>query len=114
MILAEGLPAVYARHHSIAEYTRKGVQALGLFLLADPAHASDSVTAVCLPEGISAKALLSRMNEDYQVVLAGGQGKLEGRLFRIAHLGWVQLPDVESALSSLKTVLLQLGHRLAS
>jgi aspartate aminotransferase-like enzyme len=114
MILAEGLPAVYARHHAIAEYTRKGVRALGLSLLADPAHASDSVTAVCLPEGITAKVLLSRMNEGFQVVLAGGQGKLDGKLFRIAHLGWVHLSDVENALSSLQTVLVELGYRSPS
>lgn len=112
MIRAEGLPAVYARHHAVAEYTRTGIQALGLSLLADPAHASDSVTAVCLPEGINGKALLLRMDEEDHVVLAGGQGKLDGKVFRIGHLGWVHLPDMENALSALNVVLRQLGHRL--
>jgi aspartate aminotransferase-like enzyme len=90
------------------------VQALGLSLLADPASASDSVTAVRLPEGINGKALLSRMDEDFQVVLAGGQGKLDGQVFRIAHLGWVNQADMERALSALKAVLVELGHELPS
>jgi aspartate aminotransferase-like enzyme len=114
MIRAEGLPAVYARHHAVAEYTRQGVKALGLSLLADPRHASDSVTAVLLPKGINGRALLSRMDEEHHVVLAGGQGKLDGKLFRIGHLGWVHLPDVENLLSVLAVVLQQLGHRLPS
>jgi aspartate aminotransferase-like enzyme len=111
MIRAEGLSAVYARHHTVAEYTRNGAKALGLWLLADPAHYSDTVTAVCLPEGINGKVLLSRMAEEHRVVLAGAQGKLDGKMFRIGHLGWVYVPDIESALDSLGVVLRSLGHR---
>jgi aspartate aminotransferase-like enzyme len=112
MIQAEGLPAVYARHHAVGEFTRRGVQRLGLSLLADPVHASDSVTAVRLPDGMDGKALLSLMADEHHVVLAGGQGSLDGKLFRIGHLGWVRLPDVESVLSGLRTVLPGLGYRL--
>jgi aspartate aminotransferase-like enzyme len=112
MIRAEGLPAVYARHHAVAEFTRRGVQAMGLSLLADPAHASDSVTAVRIPDGIDGRALLTLMADEYHVVLAGGQGNLDGKLIRIGHLGWVHLPDVEHVLTSLRMALPRVGHKL--
>ncbi len=112
MIQAEGLPAVYARHHTVGELARRGARALGLSILADVEHASDSVTAVRLPEGIGAKPLLSLLEKDYGLVLAGAQGKLDGKVIRIGHLGWVHPADMESALAALGMGLRQLGYRL--
>lgn len=111
MIQAEGLPAVYARHHAVGEAIRKGIRALGLSILADAAHASDTVTAVRLPEGIAAKPLLALLEEEYGLILAGAQGKFDGKVVRIGHLGWVDVPDAERALAALGMGLRQLGYR---
>ena len=59
---------------------RRHVRAIGLHLLADPAHASNTVTAVRVPEGIDAKVLLNTLRERDQVVLAGGQEHLSGKI----------------------------------
>ena len=80
MILAEGLEAVFARHQHLGDYVRRHVRAIGLHLLADPAHASNTVTAVRVPEGIDAKVLLNTLRERDQVVLAGGQEHLSGKI----------------------------------
>jgi len=110
MILREGLPSRFAHHHRLAQATRRGIMALGLELFCDPSCASDTVTAVRLPQRIDGKALLRRLRQDHGVALAGGQGKLEGVIFRIGHMGYVQESQILSALEALEHVLAQLGH----
>ncbi len=97
----EGREAIWARHAALAERTRSGVRRLGLELLADPAHYSPSVTAVRVPEGIDLKKLLKSAQERHNVVFAGGQGRLSGRIFRIGHLGWVDSEAIDRALLAL-------------
>src|SRR5205807_2625471 len=75
-----------------------------------PPGASDTVTAVRLPQRVDGKALLRRLRQDHGVALAGGQGKLEGVIFRIGHMGYVQESQILSALEALEHVLAQLGH----
>ncbi len=105
MMQAEGREALFARHAACAAATRAGLTALGFDLLADPAHASDTVTAAWVPEGIDWKAF----NADLQrrrLVVAGGQGKLKGRIFRIGHLGHVTLDDILAAIGVIEEVAL--------
>lgn len=108
----EGLVAVYERHRRLSEATRAGVQALGLRVVADPRWASWTVTAVWLPEGVSASALTGQLRDRYGVVVAEGQGKLEGKVFRIGHLGYVYPEDVLRCLEALGSVLVSLGVRV--
>lgn len=109
-MLSEGIENIFARHHSIAEYTRQSVVDLGLQLFCtDPQRASDSVTAVKVPENVDGSRLMSRMRLEENVVLAGGQGKLAGQIFRIGHLGWVCQEDIEEVIEALKRVLPGLG-----
>ena len=100
----EGLAAIAARHHRCAERVRQGVRALGLELFAEEAHASDTVTAVRVPEDVDAARLLRVMRES-GVVIAGGQGALAGRIIRIGHLGWVTEADVDEVLAALERAL---------
>lgn len=109
-IEAEGLEHVWARHAALGEYVRGRVAGLGLTLFADPAHASNSVTTAVVPEGIEAKALLDHLRERYDVVIAGGQGKLAGRIIRIGHLGYVHEPELAAALDALGAALGDLGY----
>jgi aspartate aminotransferase-like enzyme len=108
-MLAEGLEAVFARHERVARLARDGARALGLSLLAEERWASNTVTAVAAPPGLDVRELRRRCQEEHQVVLAGGQGQLEGRCFRIGHLGWVDEAQIQAVLVALGAVLPELG-----
>src|SRR6266852_6512199 len=101
----EGLEALFERHRRLAEYTREGLRDLDLRLLADPRFASPTVSTAFVPEGVDAKALLRGLRERHQVVLAGGQGRLDGQIIRIGHMGWVQEADLSAALRALQIEL---------
>lgn len=109
LIRKEGREAVWERHRRLSEATRAGVRALGLRPVAEERWASWTVTAVWLPEGVSAESLVGRVRERYGVVLAGGQGKLEGKVFRIGHLGFVWPEDILRCMEALGAVLHELG-----
>ncbi len=106
LIRAEGLEGVFTRHEAIANYARTRVKSLGLKLVpVEERFASNTVTAVWWPEGVDAKAMSKRAREEFGVVLGGGQGKLEGKIFRIGHLGWVQEHEVKEALDVVERML---------
>ena len=111
MMYEEGLEQTNARHHAVAEHTRTRIKGLGLKLLAEGPQASDSVTSVVVPEGIDGKQLLSTLNLEHDTVLAAGQGKLAGKIFRIGHMGIVDIKDIDAAIEALATVLEQLGYK---
>ena len=111
-LLEEGMENVYERHARISQITRDGIKDLGLDLLvSDEAYASNTVTAIKVPEGVDGGRLRSLVREEHNVVLAGGQGKLSGSIFRIGHLGHVTREDIEEVLGTLKTVLPKVGFR---
>lgn len=105
LMRAEGLEALFARHRALGEYVRTGLADLGLRLLADPRYASPTVTTAYLPDGVQAGALLGALEDRHQVVLAGGQGKLDGKIIRIGHMGWVEQSDLQVALRALQVEL---------
>ncbi|MDD9994832.1 MAG: alanine--glyoxylate aminotransferase family protein [Dehalococcoidia bacterium] len=113
-MLDEGLSEVHARHARAAERVRQGVADLGLSLLPHPDHASDTITAVRVPEGINAAELLRVMRDEYDVVLAGGQQSLAGKIFRIGHLGMVSDEDIDGVLAALGATLQKLRYSGAS
>lgn len=93
MLLEEGLENVFARHHRIAEGVRAAVGAWGLTLCAaSPNVASDTVSAICTPEGINATDIVTHAAETYGVAFGVGLGEVTGKVFRIGHLG--SLTDV--------------------
>ncbi len=95
----------------MAEATRARVKSLGLSLFADEKYASNTVTAVAAPDGLDVNKMRKILREEHQIVLAGGQQKLNGKIFRIGHLGWVTEEDIEQVISALKVVLPQAGFR---
>lgn len=111
MMLEEGMEAVFRRHARIADFTRRGVKAMGLELLADEAHASNTVTAVKLPEGVDGGKLSEIMRTEHSVVLAGGQGPLQGKIFRIGHMGQVTEADIQEVFRGLEATLPRVGFR---
>jgi len=107
----EGPKNIFARHARIGKITREGVKSLGLSLFADEAFASNTVTAVNVPQGVDGKKLNEVLRDEYGIVIAGGQQTLAGKIFRIGHLGWVTEADIEEVLSALKNALPSVGFR---
>jgi aspartate aminotransferase-like enzyme len=109
MMAREGLENIFARHRRIAQFTRDGVKALGLELFADERFASDTVSAVKVPEGVDVNVLRKLCEDEYDLIIAGGQAKLAGKIFRIGHLGYVSEEDVKAALDVLAKALPRVG-----
>ncbi len=109
MIRQEGIETVWKRHAVIAEAVRAGCKALGLRLLA--ACPSNALTAVYFPEGIDAKHFSSTLKQKYAVTVAGGQGPLKGKIFRISHLGYYDVLDAVSIISALEMTLKDCGWK---
>jgi aspartate aminotransferase-like enzyme len=107
LMLHEGLANIFARHARVARMTRSGIKSLGLSLLPEENHASNTVTAVNVSDKLDVSKLIQVLRDEYDVVIAGGQGKLSGRIFRIGHLGWVTEDDVKSVLDALAKALPQ-------
>ena len=113
MMLEEGLQNIFDRHARIAQRARDGVKELGLTLFADEAVASDTVTAVNAPEGVDVAQMLDLLRTEYDVVQAGGQGSMQGSLFRFGHLGYCSVEDIEQCLDALKSALPRVGYKFA-
>jgi len=109
MIKEEGLEAVLSRHALLAKATREAVKALKLELLA-PDSPSDAVTAVKVPDYLDGEQLVKTLKNKHGVWFAGGQAQLKGKIFRIAHMGYMGNFDVMIAISALETVLLEMGY----
>ena len=111
MMLAEGRENIFARHVKAGEYVRGRAKAMGLQLLADHQHASNTVTAIVIPEGIDGKALPKKLREENQVIIAGGQSKLEGKIIRIGHLGYFTQQDLTQTMDAVEQQLHALGFK---
>ena len=105
LMLTEGLADIFARHAQVGKVTRDGVKSLGLSLFPDERYASNTVTAVNVPDEIDASKLIKTLRDEHQVVIAGGQQKLSGRILRIGHLGLVHENDIRSVLEAISKTL---------
>jgi len=105
LLLSEGLPNVFARHAQMAKLAREGVKSYGLSLFPEEKYSSNVITAIKASDTLNVAKLLQILRDEYKVVLAGGQGKLAGKIFRIGHMGWVTEKDMKQILQSLKEAL---------
>jgi len=110
MLLEEGLPNVFARHHRLAGAVRAAVSAWGLRNCAQgPAWHSDTVTAVLVPEGFNANDVIRTAYERYDLSLGAGLNKVAGKVFRIGHLGWLNEIMVLQALGGVELAMRDAG-----
>lgn len=105
LILDEGLENVWRRHAELGARTRRGIKETGLSLFGDEAHASNTVTAVAVPEGLTAKEITQALKRDHDVVIAGGQAHLSEAMLRIGHMGWCTPADIDNCLEALADVV---------
>ena len=114
MLLEEGLEAVFQRHYRLAEAVRRAVKAWGLSIVAlRPEEASNVITAVYLPKGHNADALISLAERELNLALGAGLGPLAGRAFRIGHLGWLNELEILATLGGVELGMKMLGVPLA-
>ena len=113
MIEAEGLDQVYERHALLGRATREAAKALELELLGGaPDENANVATAILLPEGVDGARVPKLMRDRYGVTIAGGQGKLKGRIARVAHCGYFGAFDIVVTISALEMTLRELGHEV--
>lgn len=104
-MLREGIETVWERHHRLGELVRQGVRDLGLNLLADPAFASDSITALAPPPGVTSSELHDRVLDLSGIEIAVGQGAQTASINRIGHMGWVDEPELRATLEALEAAI---------
>ena len=110
MLLEEGLDNVFARHARFAEGVRRAVKAWGLKLLAEkPEEESDVLAAVVLPDGVDSNALIDHTERELELALGNGLGPLNGRVFRIGHLGDLNELEVLATLAGVEMGLRAMG-----
>jgi aspartate aminotransferase-like enzyme len=101
----QGKEKIFKNHLYFRDYFRKEIKKLGLKLLVADQEASPTVTSIYPPKGIDEKIWRQLLIEKYQVIIAGGMGKLKGKIIRIAHLGYVSKKDLVQVLSALRKSL---------
>ncbi|MCP4481733.1 MAG: alanine--glyoxylate aminotransferase family protein [bacterium] len=107
MITQEGIQNVWQRHQKMAVATRAAVQALGLELFSS--QPCDVVTAIKVPLGIDGGKIVKILREKYGVSIAGGQLSMKGKIFRIAHMGYMERFDLIIGITAIEMVLKELG-----
>ncbi|MGH2714886.1 MAG: pyridoxal-phosphate-dependent aminotransferase family protein [Thermoleophilaceae bacterium] len=110
LIEQEGLEAVYERHRVLGRATREAARALDLELLGEPDENANVVTAIKLPDAIDGAAVPKTMRDRFGVTIAGGQGRLKGRIARVAHCGYFGAFDVVVTMAAFEMTLRELGH----
>jgi serine---pyruvate transaminase len=109
LIMAEGLEQVFARHALLARAARAGIESLGLERFGPDDENASVVTVAAMPEEIDGAEVPKLMRDRYGVTVAGGQGRLKGRIVRIAHCGFYGAFDIVVALTALEMALRDLG-----
>jgi aspartate aminotransferase-like enzyme len=109
MLLAKGMEETFAHHAYFGRMTREGVRSMGLSLFPEESCASNTVSAIRVPQGVDGKALADALRTEHGVVVAGGLGHLEGKIFRVGHMGAVEEAEIQGFLSALRAALAKMG-----
>ncbi len=108
LLLEEGLEAAFDRHVRLGRAARAGVKAMGLELFSPDEDRSAVVTAVRAPEGVDSGAVVKALRDRFGMTIAGGQGELQGKIFRLGHIGWFDVFDITTMLAAVEIVLADL------
>jgi aspartate aminotransferase-like enzyme len=110
LVEKEGIEAAWERHKLLGKATREGVKAIGLDVQTQDSERACVLTAVVAPEGLDGGTISKHMREKHGIVLAPGQGKLKGKIFRIGHCGYYSPRDILMGLAALEATLQTLGY----
>lgn len=112
LLLEEGLDAAFARHRALGRACRAAMKAMGLALYSPDGDRAAVLTAVFAPEGIDAVALRLALRDRHGITIAGGHGALVDRLFRLGHIGHVDIDDVSEAVAAIEQELVAAGAEI--
>ena len=107
MIEKETIETVWKRTHTCAEAFRAGMVALGFKLFSH--SPADSVSAIVYPEGVSDKDFRNTLKSKHNIHIAGGQGTMEGQIFRVNHMGYTDIYDALAVTAAIELTLHALG-----
>jgi len=88
----------------LAHATRIACGALGLELFA-PDSPGSSVTSIKAPKGMDSGVIVKEFKSRFGSIIANGQGSMKGQIFRIAHLGYFDFPDLFAMVAELELIL---------
>lgn len=109
MLLEEGMENVWKRHATVAEFVRQKVSAMGLTLFAQAS--SSALTAIVMPAGIKSGDVIAHMRDAHHIVMADGQGELQGKIVRFAHMGYAcTIADAQRGLAAFADALAKAGY----
>jgi len=108
MLKEEGIENVWKRHALMARACREAMTAMGLRIL--PERPSNGLTVVCVPDGVDGSAITRELASNYGIRIAGGQEQLKGKVFRIAHMGYMDRFDIITVVAALEMLLNKLGY----
>lgn len=112
MIKEEGIENVNKRHKKLSLALRSAIKTIGLKLFVeDDNNASYAITSILPPEGITVPDIRKTLKDDYDIIVANGQGSLENKIFRIGTLGFVCERDLIMAVGALEASLIKLGYK---
>ncbi len=108
MMQKEGLQSIFNRHQRHMKATQGAVEAMGLSLFAEKNFGSPAITSV-VPNNLDAEKIRKTVKNNFDILLAGGQDHLKGKIFRIGHLGYVNDRDILTAIAAIEASLDQLN-----
>ena len=111
LVLEEGLEARITRHRRLAEAFREAMRALGLRLVPEPGFEADTVTAAYYPQGVDDMAFRTEVEKN-GVIIARGFGPLEGKIFRVGHMGQVTSADLMATIGAIERSFKKLGFEI--
>ena len=104
----EGLENIFLRHNKHKLAMSNAVKALKLKLFADEKYLSPSITAIKTEE-MDAEKFRKKIKNKFDILLAGGQDHLKGKIFRVGHLGYINDRDIITVISAISKTLLDVG-----
>ncbi len=111
-LLDEGIENVFERHVLLGRGAREGLKGMGLRLFGPDEDLNSAVTAANVPDGIDGKQLVRLMFREHGIQVAGGQGPMEGRIFRIGHCGYFDAFDIIATIAAAELALESLDFPL--
>jgi aspartate aminotransferase-like enzyme len=104
-----GMDKLIANAQMLAAATRSAAGALGLALFS-PKSPGAAVTAVKAPAGLDSSVIVKEFRKRFGSVIANGQGSMKGQIFRVAHLGYFDFPDLFAMIAELEIILAAHGQ----
>jgi aspartate aminotransferase-like enzyme len=111
LIKEETNEKVWERHAKLSKSVREGIKALGLELFAKE-NPAVVLTSIVAPQGIDTKILVKKIRDDYGISMAGGQGKMEGLIFRVGTLGYTDRFDPIMGVAAVEMALKEMGANI--